>query len=180
MEQNDQARAEIVGCQIKSLLSQSGLSIVGLAHAIEMSVNHLRTAKNGKASISGKTAGKIADFFGIEIGVLFSARDFRLKKLENIENLQRFYIDNENNPQFFVRRKGENSVAHFLKEILLPSGFFSERREVNEIQSFIKKHYKRDFTSKELSRQLTRLFDAGMLIREDKTGNRSIFLYKNK
>lgn len=178
MDLNDQVRAEMVGKQLTSLLAQTGISIVGLAHAIDMSPNHLRTVKNGRASISSKTAGKIADFFEIEIGILFSSKTFKLKKIENIETIRCFYSENEHNSQFFLYGKVKNSVAYFLREVLLPFGFFSENREVNEIQAFAKSKFKKDFSSKELSRQLNRLAVAGLLSKTDKTGNRSIFLYR--
>ncbi|NRF41127.1 helix-turn-helix domain-containing protein [Pedobacter foliorum] len=180
MEQKHQIRAEIVGKQITSLLAQSGISIVGLAQAIEMSVNHLRTIKNGKASISSKTAGKIADFFEVELGDLFSSKILKLKKWKDIKTIRAFYNANEHNPQFFLHRRGENSVAFFLNKSILPSGFLFNEKEVNEIKSFIKNEFNKDFTSKELSRQLNRLVDSGILTRQDKTGRKSIFLYKLK
>lgn len=177
MGQKDLIRAQTVGRQLTALLVQSEISIVGLAHAIEMSVNHLRTIKNGKASISIKTAGKIADFFDLEIGALFSSKPLTLKKLQDIANVKDFYASNVNNSQFFLHRREENSVAVFLKKILLSSEFLNEEREVNEIQSFIKNGFHKDFTSKELSRQLNRLVNAGMLTKRDKTGRKSIYLY---
>ncbi|KIO77514.1 hypothetical protein TH53_08710 [Pedobacter lusitanus] len=180
MEENEQLRAELVGRQITSLLSQTGISIAGLASATDLSVNHLRTIKNGKASISSKTAGKIADFFELELSVIFSPKLIKLKKWEHIETIRKFYSDNVNNTQFFIARQAEKSVAYFLKTELIPSSFFEEKREVNDVQDYIKKEYKRGFTSKELSRQLNRLADSGVLSKEDKTGNKSIYLYHRK
>lgn len=180
MEENEYQRAELVGNQLTSLLDQTGINVTGLAIATDISVNHLRTIKNGKASISSKTAGKIADFFGVEIDVIFSAKLFKLKKWETIETIKNFYEENVNNPQFFVARQGEESIAYFIKKELIPTMFFAEQREVNYVRKYIKKEYKRDFSSKEISRQLNRLTDSGVLSKEDKTGNKSIYLYKLK
>ncbi|MET4140949.1 helix-turn-helix transcriptional regulator [Pedobacter sp. UYP1] len=180
MEENEYQRAELIGNQLTSLLDQTGINVTGLAIATDISVNHLRTIKNGKASISSKTAGKIADFFGVEIDVIFSAKLFKLKKWETIETIKNFYKENVNNPQFFVSRQGEESIAYFIKKELIPKMFFAEQREVNYVRKYIKKEYKRDFSSKEISRQLNRLTDSGVLSKEDKTGNKSIYLYKIK
>ncbi len=181
MEDKDQLRAKTIGSQIESLLKQSGISIIGLASAISMSVNHVRTIKQGKASsISTKTAGKIADFFGIEIGDLFSSEPIKLNNLEELATLQAFYKENENNPKFFEARKGENSIAYFLKNTLVPSGYFREQREVYQVREYAKKEFNKDFDSKEISRQLNRMVESGELEKEDKTGNKSIYVYKNK
>lgn len=181
MEDKDQLRAKTLGSQIESLLEQSGISIIGLASAINMSVNHLRTIKQGKASsISTKTAGKIADFFGIEIGDLFFSQPIILRNLEEISTIQAFYEENEKNPKFFEARKRENSVAYFLKNDLVPSGYFSEPREVYQVKEYAKEEFNKDFDSKEISRQLNRMVESGELEKQDKTGNKSIYVYKNR
>lgn len=134
--------------------------------------------EKGTANITSKMAGRITDFFEIDIKRLYSASPVKIKKAILIPTIKRFYEENERNPQFFIKRKGENSVSHFLKQTLIPYGYFNKNREVNEVRDFAKSQFKRDFTSKELSRELNRMVESGKLIRSDKTGNKSIYLFQ--
>ena len=177
-ETNEKERSAIVGRQLGSLLQQAGITIVGLAHAIDMSVNHLRTIKAGKASISSRTAGKIADFFNIEVSQLFSAKSIKIKNIRSIPTVKRFYEENVGNLQFFIRQRKENSLMHFLRTELLKSKYLEEEHDVREIREHCKDNYKRNFTSKALSAQLVRLAEEGVLVRRDKFGNGSVYLYK--
>jgi hypothetical protein len=143
-----------------------------------MSPNHLRAIRKGKASISSKTAGKIADFFMIGVDALFSAKEIKLKRIELILPLATFYKENEANQEFFIHRKAQNSIAFFLKNKILPSDYLKKERSVSEIQNHILSDYSKEFSSKEISRQLTRLVESGKLQKKSKFGNKSVFLYK--
>lgn len=177
-EANDKERSAIVGKQLRSLLQQAGITIVGLADAIDMSVNHLRTIRADKASISSRTAGKIVDFFNIEVSQLFSAKPIKIKNIRSIPTIKRFYEENVGNSQFFIRQRKENSLMHFLRTELLKSKYFEEEHDVGEIRKHCKEKYQRNFTSKALSAQLVRLAEEGALVRRDKFGNGSVYLYK--
>ena len=179
-ETNDKERAAIVGRQLNSLLQQTGITIVGLAHAVDMSVNHLRTIRAGNASVSSRTAGKIADFFDIEVSQLFSAKPVRVKNIRSIPTINRFYEDNVGNPQFFTDQRKENSLMHFLRTELLTTKYLKNEHDVGEIREHCKEIYKRDFTSKALSAQLVRLVKEGLLSKRRKFGNGSVYLYKLK
>ncbi len=181
METKENERSIIVGKHLESLLQQSGITIVGLAVGIGMSVNHLRTVKAGKASISSRTAGKISDFFEIEVSQLFSPKPITLKKVENIPTIKQFYVDNSANLEFFINlKKTENSLMYFLRNTLLKSQFLAEERDVKEILMECELEYQRSFTSKALSAQLIRLAKEGALTSRDKFGNGSVYLYKLK
>lgn len=180
MKENEQTSSELVGKQVTSLLDQTGISIVGLAIGTEISLNHLRKIKKGTASISSKTAEKIAKFFGVGVDVIFSAELYKLEESENKGNVEKFYKENVNNHKFFVDRQQEESVAYFIGKKLIPSQFFAEHREVNYVKKYIKEEYNLDFSSKEISQHLTRLSEKGILTKEDKTGKKSIYLYKLK
>lgn len=177
-ETNDQERALAVGRQLRSLLQQAGITIVGLAYAIDMSVNHLRTIRTGKASISSRTAGKIADFFYIEVSQLFSVKPIKIKNIKSIPTIKQFYEENVGNPQFFTNQIKDNSLMHFLRTELLKSKYFEEEHDVGEIRKHCKEKYQRNFSSKALSAQLVRLAEEGALVRRDKFGNGSVYLYK--
>ncbi len=179
MKENTDSLSIIVGKQLTSLLSQSGLTITGLAFGIKMSLNHLRVIKSGKAHISSKTAEKISNFFEIEVEALFSSKKIKLKKPSNIHNLRTFYEENQHNPKFFISRQKENSVADFLKKILLLDSYLLDEHTVGEIKEYCQSSkYKRKFEGKELSRELSRLAKKGALIKRDKFKNGTVFLYK--
>src|SRR3546814_17970240 len=43
------------------------LTVQGLAAGVDLSVNHVRLIEAGKSNITARTAGKICEFFNIEI-----------------------------------------------------------------------------------------------------------------
>eukprot|EP00388_Colpodella_angusta_P015269 GDKJ01037865.1.p1 GENE.GDKJ01037865.1~~GDKJ01037865.1.p1 ORF type:complete len:182 (-),score=8.75 GDKJ01037865.1:622-1167(-) len=178
MEQNENIRSLIIGKNLNSLLLQTGITITGLAYAIDMSVNHLRTIRLGKASISSRTAGKISDFFEIDVSLLFSSKPIKLKNFKSIDTVSRFYEDNSKNKEFFVNSKEENSLMFFLRKELLKSDFLKVERDVKEIKDYCIKQYQRNYTSKALSAQLLRLSDEGYLEKSKKFENNSVYLFK--
>lgn len=172
--------SQIVGSNVKNLRLQAGLTLEGFAAAISISISYVRMIENGKANITSKLAQRITDFFEIEVQRLYANKPYTLKKLENIPSVKKFYEENERNPQFFLTRKGENSVAHFLRTELIPGIYLNDEREVAEIQNYCLTKHQRKFESKELSRQLGRLADEGLLSRKDKFGNGTVYLYRKK
>ncbi|WP_345954656.1 helix-turn-helix transcriptional regulator [Mucilaginibacter sp. PAMB04168] len=163
---------------VKYIREYAGLTLTGFSEAVNLSISYLRLIEKGNANITYSTARKIADFCEIEPNSLLSSKPLKLKKLAQIATIEAFYKENISNPQYFIARKGENSVAYFLKNTLIPSGYLNDNREVNSIQQFCKVEFDKDFTSKQLSRELNRLADKDVLQRLDKFGNRSIYLYK--
>jgi len=180
MEAKENSSSLIVGKNLHSLLLQSGITIIGLAYAIDMSVNHLRTIRLGKASISSRTADKISKFFGIEVSLLFSSKPIKLKNIRSIETVNTFHRDNSKNLEFFANKKEENSLMYFLRKELLKSNFLEIERDVKEIKQHCLEKYNRNYNSKALSAQLLRLFDEGYLKRSKKFANSSVYLYTLK
>lgn len=180
MKAKENSSSSIVGKNLTSLLLQSGITITGLAYAIEMSVNHLRTIRLGKASISSRTADKISTFFEIEVSLLFSTKSIKLKNINNIETVNNFYRDNSKNAEFFSNNKEENSLMYFLRKELLKSNFLEIERDVKDIKQHCINQYERNYSSKSLSAQLLRLSEEGYLERSKKFANRSVYLYRLK
>lgn len=169
-----------VSSNVKNLRVQAGLTLEGFAAAISISISYVRMIENGKANITSKLAQRITDFFEIEVQKLYTNKHYSLKKPENIPSIKRFYDENVRNPQFFLNRKGENSVAHFLRTELISGGYLDDEREVGEIREHCLTKYQRKFDSKEMSRQLGRLVDEGLLSRTDKFGNGTVYLYRKR
>ncbi|UBM60799.1 hypothetical protein LAG90_09140 [Marinilongibacter aquaticus] len=94
-----------------------------------------------------------------------------------IEPIAKFYKENEKNAKFFINRRGEYSVAAFLRNTLMADPFMREGKEVSEIIEYCSRTYHRDMKSQELSRELRRLHQKGVLFGKDKFGNGAIYLY---
>lgn len=180
MVDQDQAQVEL-RLKIESLRIQAGLSVIGWSDALGISTNYTRELKSGKRPISRRTLKKVSNFFNIEIESLISNEPIVLGDIEKIDTIMVFYEANKNNNNFFEARKDEkNTVNFYLKKILSHDKFFEKERVVQEVREFIKTNYNIDVASKGLSRQLTRMVESGILEKEDKTGTKSIFSYKEK
>jgi len=177
MGHKDQVRAATIGANIDFLIKRTGISLIGLASATNISVNHFRTIKNGQASITNRTALKIANFFQIDIEVLFSSDPIVLAKMDNVDS---FLQNNKNNIQFFEGRKGETSTPYVVKQVRFETSFFTDGREIHEIKKFIKDNYGKDVTSKQLSQVMNRMVLGDQLVRELKPGSSKNYLYKQK
>lgn len=180
IRQQDPEQAKIIARNVHHIRIWLDLTPKGFSAAVDISVNHLRLIERGESNITSRTAGKIADFAGIEVKHLFSLTLPKLKKPENIPTVKKFYEDNRENYKYFISRKGENSVANFIRTVLIPDGYFKKQRKiVGIIVRDCRVEYKKRFTSKELSRQLGRLADKGALSKKDPTGTGKKFAYGN-
>src|SRR3546814_9844803 len=110
------------------------LTVQGLAAGVDLSVNHVRLIEAGKSNITARTAGKICDFFNIDIAVLYGVAFPEKRPIEKMPAVKRFYRENKRNPQFFISAKAQNSVASFVREVLLKNTkYLRKKREVSEI-----------------------------------------------
>ncbi|WP_257670482.1 helix-turn-helix domain-containing protein [Parapedobacter tibetensis] len=172
--------SSIVGHNVKSLRKQAGLTIEGLTFALSISISYMLMIERGAANISSKLAKKIADFFDVGVAQLYMAKPVKLKSPLKTPTIAAFYRENVQNPKFFISRIAEYSVANFLRNILLEDSIMVDGHTVGQLAEYGKEKYKRALNSQELSRELRRLYQKGILDREDKFGNGSVYLYKLK
>ncbi|PWG81189.1 helix-turn-helix domain-containing protein [Pararcticibacter amylolyticus] len=175
---NDNLSA-IVGRNIKELRIQANLTIEGLTFALSISISYTLMIERGAANISTRLAKKIANFFDIEMAQLYSSKPIKIRPLK-ILPVEQFHKDNKNNPKFFLSKRTEYSVASFLRNVLLSDEFVLEYHSVGDLRNFSKEKYQRDLNSQELSRELRRLYMKGILERDDRFNNGSVYLYKLK
>lgn len=167
-----------VGKNVKSLRIQSGLTIDGLAVAIKVSVSYAKMIQKGTANISSAKAKEIANFFNIQVSQLYSDKKISLFNHLKIQPIADFYKEHERNPKYFISRKSEYKVPAFIKEHLLDDPFLKTGREISEIIAYCFEAYKRSFTSAELSREFSRLYEKGEQVgRIDTFNNGSKYKY---
>jgi len=175
-----------VGRNLCSLLEQSGITVLGLSHATGISLNHLRIIKNGKASISLKTAERIAEFFSIEPGLLFLENPIFLENPASILNVSDFYKNNDSNQKFFIARINESSITLLLKSQIIPSDLFDNWVRSKDILTYLnesKNHLqsKKMFNAKSISKALSRIYsETDLLDRDDLRKNGRVFIYKRR
>lgn len=177
--QREKQRAKRAGRNTYFLRRHADLTVQGLAAGVGLSINHVRKIEAGESNMTARTAGKICDFFDIEIAVLYGSTLPKVRKIEEMPAVKRFYETNKENYQFFRSLKDKNSVAHFLKEVLLKKNYFRKaKREVADVvNESNSEEYRKNFNSKEISRELIRLVERGFLARQDKTGKGKRYLY---
>ena len=183
---SENTRSKNVGKNLTSLLDQTGITITGFSYGANVSLNHARRIKNGKASISSKTAGKIADFFEIEAGLLFFSKNIKLKDPLKIPSIAKFYDENIENDKFFTDRAKDDKVATILKNQLIHEEFMAEWTRSMEIVDYVKvskkyQNYKNLFNIRNVSKALGRIYDSTTLLeRNDMRGNSKVFQYRRR
>ena len=183
---SENTRSKNVGKNLTSLLEQTGITITGFSYGAGISLNHARRIKNGKASISSKTAGKIADFFDIEAGLLFLSKNIKLKDPLKIPSIAIFYSENIQNDKFFTARAKDDKVAVILKDQLIHEEIMSDWTRSNQIVEYVKKSkkyqkYKHLFNIRNVSKAFGRIYESTTLLdRNDMRGNGKVFQYKKR
>ena len=175
-----------VGKNLCSLLEQSGITVLGFSNATGISLNHARVIKNGKASITLKTAEKIASFFSIEPGILFLETAIILEDPRSIPTISDFYINNDGNEKFFVTKVNEGSITLLLKNQIIPSDLFNNWVRSKDLLMYLiktKSHlqFKKIFNAKSISKALSRIYlETDLLDRDDLRKNGRVFRYKRR
>lgn len=169
--------SKIVGNNVNKLRIKTSLTLEGLTFALQISISYLMMIEKGTANISAKMANRISDFFEITIEQLYSRKEIKLKSPLDVPTIKAFYEQNNNNPNFFIHRRSEYSVAYFLKSILINDNFMLIKHDSGEIRNYCLIKYKREFSSQELSRELRRLFLKKELKRCRKFDNDSVYQY---
>lgn len=173
-----------VGKNLTSLLEQTGITIVGFSQAVGISLNHARVIMNGKASITQRTADKIASFFEIELGRLFLDETLNLNDPLDIPKIKEFYKNNEQNANYFRGRSKEKSITYLIINKLIHETIFDDWTRVGELLHFINEaekysKYKNIYTHKGISKALGRIFlKYDILQRKDYGKNGKVFVYR--
>lgn len=186
IEKNENQQSINVGKNLTSLLEQTGITVTGFSFGAKISLNHCRLIKNGKASISSKTAGKIADFFEIEVGLLFLSRNIKLKDPIKIPSILAFYKENIENDKFFSEKAKDGKVAIILKDKLINEEIMGNWVRTYQIIEYVRnskkyKKYRNLFNIRNVSKALGRIYDSSELLdRKDMRNNGKVFQYKKK
>lgn len=177
--ENKNDLSKIVATNVSDLMKQADLTNNGLAEGADLTPHTIVKILNAETNISPKTAKKLSVFFCITVSQLFSNKRIKLKKLSDITPLKEFYSNNQSNPTYFRSRAKENVVAHFLKNVFINDPFLNEGRRVKEIAKYIKEspQYKKNFSSKTIAKELDRMYESGLVRKEDKTGKGSVYYY---
>ncbi len=167
---------------LKSLMKQADLSIIGIAEATNLSTITIRKILMAKTRASQITLNKIASLFSIKIEKLFSEKEIKLKRLDEIPLLKEFYKNNASNNTYFTSRAKENVVADFLRNTLIYDDFLKIGRRTKDVANYIKHtpKYNKEFEPKVIAKAFERMYKEGLLNREDKTGENSVFFYSAK
>lgn len=170
---------KIVGTNFKSIRIQAGLTKDAMAFGLEKSISYILMIERGAANISQKLAKEICDFFEIKISQLYNNKPIKIKPVAKNNRLKIFYEENSNNEKFFIDRRKEYSTAAFIREVLIPENVLDNFITVGEIITISKRDFNRILESQELSRELRRSFKKGILERNDKFKNGTVYEYRN-
>lgn len=167
---------------LTSLMQQTDLTIEGIAEGAKLSSLTIRKILNRKTSASQITLNKIANFFNIKLEKLYSEKPIKLTKLDENPILRDFYDTYMSNNTYFHSRSKENVVAHFMKNELIFDEYLTVGRRAKDVANYIKitPKYRKNFDSKVIAKALERMFNQGLLEREDRTGKGAVFYYKVK
>lgn len=177
MSKIDHHTAQIVANNLAFLMKHYGLTVYGIEAGTGIEVHTINRILSKRTNISTGSAKKLADFFGITVDVLFSSKPIKVKKIDNTPSIKRFYEENPLNNKYFQSRQKENVVARFLRTVLVNDPYLNEGRRAGNISSHIKNLYKKDFNRETVNKELARMYQEGILQREDKTGKGSVYYY---
>ncbi|MFC0264793.1 helix-turn-helix domain-containing protein [Fontibacter flavus] len=159
---------------LKSLREQANLSILGLHVLSGFSDDHLRQLEKSNNSVvpNSSTLFDLATIYNVKIDDLINEKEIFLgEKLSHLEN---FFSKNINSPNYLFDK---NFLPSFIKIKVLKLPEMKSGMRVSEI---IKAFPDKKLNSKDLSRELNRLYRKGEIERFDKTGKGSVFYFKLK
>ncbi len=170
--------SKIIGRNFKTLRLKAGLTSKGIAFALKISISYVLMIERGGANLSQEKLESICNFFDIPVSLFVSEKLPKLDLSRKKGLISSFYIQNKHNHDFFIERKKEYKVATFLKDVLLSDGIFNEERSVKEIITYSKGKFARVLKSQEVSRELRRLYEKGVLARRKKYESSTSYLYR--
>ncbi|KEO71652.1 helix-turn-helix domain-containing protein [Anditalea andensis] len=157
-----------------SLREQANLSIMGLEVVIGFSSDHLRQLENENNTVypNTSTLSAFATLYDVTIDDLLKKKDVKLGS--NLTLLNNFFTKHTLNDEY---KFDKNSLPSFIKKHVLTLPQMIEGIRVSEIMKLFPD---RNLNSKELSRELNRLYIKGIIDKFDKTGKGSVFFYRLK
>lgn len=153
--------------RLNKLMKIAGLEIPGFAEFTNISESHVYAILNGTREVTEDVAKKISNKFGIPSSNLTS-RTYKLtEELRNTPLLKKFYIDEKQTKDYFIKTKGERKSSFFIENDLYNSGFFDKPVYVKDVRdACIQKE--KNYTSKQVSQILNYMADRKLLKRKKK------------
>jgi len=181
MDEKDSLK-ETIAVQLRSLMDQADLTIEGLSEAAGLSTHTIAKILTKKTNVSPKSIHKLTKLFSISAAELMSPSKIVLNKQAYPEMLENFNRSYEANLKYFGSKAKENTVAHFVKTTLINDPYLNKGRRVKEVAEYIRKNpkYQKDFDPKVIGKALERMWKAGIINREDRTGRGSVYFYSRK
>ena len=154
--------SKALGERIKFLMEITGLELAGIAEFTKISDSHLYSLINGTRNLTGKTAERLANSFGLEGWMLLNLNHKIPHSIRKSTKLLEFYEDFKNIPEYFSSTIDTRKASLFVEKKLLKGIFFSVPKFIWEINAECDSMgYK--YTSKQLSQILTYLVHKGIV-----------------
>ncbi|MET0572775.1 MAG: helix-turn-helix transcriptional regulator [Pedobacter agri] len=163
MAKNENAEySKALGERIKMLMETAGLELAGVAEFTQISDSHLYSLINGTRNLTGKTAEKLANSFGLEGWMLLNLNYKIPHSIRKSTKLLEFYANFKNVREYFSETLDTRKASSFIEKKLLKSNFLSAPKFIWEINAECSsKGYA--YSSKQLSQILTYLVHKGVI-----------------
>jgi len=160
--------SKALGERIKILMEIAGLELAGMAEFTKISDSHLYSLINGTRNLTGKTAEKLANSFGLEGWMLLNLNYKIPQSIRKSTKLLEFYANFKNVPEYFAETIDARKASAYIEKKLLKSGFLSTPKFIWEINAECNaKGYR--YSSKQLSQILTYLVNKGVINSEKRS-----------
>lgn len=176
--------SKALGERIKLLMEIAGLELAGIAEFTKISDSHLYSLINGMRNLTGKTAEKLANSFGLEGWMLLNLNHKIPHSIRKSTKLLEFYANFQNVPEYFSATIDTRKASSFIENKLLKSNFLLDPKFIWEISIECSSNgYK--YSSKQLSQILTYLVHKKVIksekrkikLRNGKFGNRMVDVF---
>ncbi|MBD8490154.1 helix-turn-helix transcriptional regulator [Echinicola sp. CAU 1574] len=159
---------------LKSLRIEAKLSIYGVEAATGFSSDHIRQLERTDNQVNPNTKTLLAysNLYNVSIDDLLKKDNIGIGK--DLTVLSQFKNENIMNKEYFHNK---NSLPDFLLSKVLPHPEMKKGLKISEIISIFSDY---DLKSKAVSREMSRLVEKGIVVKEDKTGTGAVFHYKTK
>lgn len=157
MAKNENAEySKALGERIKMLMEIAGLELAGIAEFTKISDSHLYSLINGTRNLTGKTAEKLANSFGLEGWMLLNLNHKIPQSIRKSTKLLEFYANFKNVHEYFSENLDTRKASSFIEKKLLNSNFLLVPKFIWEISAECSSTGHK-YSSKQLSQILTYL-----------------------